>query len=123
MGRHVIRTAENTPLQVEMDGQPAIVIPPTATASAGAATLNKRLGVVTSESITTAAAADYTLTLANSTIAASSVVLASASITTAGGEAAVTNVAVTAGQVVIKVRNIAASGSFAGPITIAFVVF
>jgi len=49
----------------------------TVTAVAGAATLDGQLGVVTSESLTTAAAADYTLTITNARVKAGSVVLAS----------------------------------------------
>lgn len=42
----------------------------TATATAGAATLNKAAGKVTTEALTTAAGANYTLTITNSTVAA-----------------------------------------------------
>lgn len=77
-----------------------------ATATAGAATLNAQLGVITSESLTTAAGADYTLTVTNSRVKADSVVLASVktgSNTKVG--LAVHEVTPADGSVVIKVRN------------------
>lgn len=95
----------------------------TATAVAGAATLNKRAGVVTSESLTTAAGADYTLTLTNSTIAAADQVMASVATgtnTTAGLH--VHEVTPAAGSVTIKVRNGHATTALNGTIVIAFVV-
>lgn len=49
----------------------------TATAAAGAATLANRSGKITSESLTTAQGASYTLTLTNTTAKATDVVLAS----------------------------------------------
>lgn len=49
----------------------------TATATAGAATLNKMAGVVTSEALTTAAAGTYTLTLTDNQIADGDIVAAS----------------------------------------------
>ena len=96
----------------------------TASATSGAATLNKMAGVITSESITTAAGSDYTLTLTNSDIAAADQVMASVQLGSATtGEPAITSVTPAAGSVVIKVRNIAASAAFNGTIVISFVVF
>jgi hypothetical protein len=46
----------------------------TATASSGAATLNNLSGTITTESLTTAAAASYTLTLTNSHVRTDSIV-------------------------------------------------
>lgn len=40
----------------------------TASATSGAATLNAQVGTITSEALTTAAAADYTLTLTNTRV-------------------------------------------------------
>jgi hypothetical protein len=94
----------------------------TATAVAGAATLNKSSGVVTSEALTTAAGADYTLTLTNSTIAAADVVLASVQLTSAGGTPTIASVTPAAGSVVIVVQNIHASAAFAAAIKVAFAV-
>lgn len=96
----------------------------TATAVTGAATLNKMAGVITSESLTTAAAADYTLTLTNSDIAAADQVFASVALgTSTTGIPAVATVTPGAGQVVIVVQNIAASAALNGTIKIAFAVF
>jgi hypothetical protein len=95
----------------------------TASATAGAATLNKMAGVITSESLTTTAGSDYTLTLTNSDIAAADQVFASVQLgTSTTGEPAVTSVTPSAGQVVILVRNIAASAVFNGTIKISFLV-
>ena len=49
----------------------------TATATAGAATLNRKAGTVTSEALTTAGSGEYVLTVTNSYVAANSVVLCS----------------------------------------------
>lgn len=95
----------------------------TATAAAGAATLNKMAGVVTSEALTTAAAAEYTLTLTNSAVAAADMVFASVALGTATtGTPVVTTVAPAAGSVVIKVKNDHATAAFNGTIKIAFMV-
>lgn len=93
------------------------------TAAAGAATLNDMLGVVTTEALTTAAAADYTLTLTNSSISATSRVFVQVGNGTNTTLYAVAHsVAVTAGQVVIKVRNAHASVAINGTLTISFLV-
>lgn len=95
----------------------------TATASSGAATLNKISGTITSEALTTAAGADYTLTLTNSTIAATSRVFATpdnGTNTTAG--MAVGRVTPAAGSVVILVRNTHASVAWNGTIKVNFAV-
>lgn len=95
----------------------------TATATTGAATLNKDAGVITSESLTTAAGATYTLTLTNSSIAAADQVFASVQLGTATtGMPAVTTVTPGSGSVVIIVQNIHSSAALNGTIKIAFVV-
>ena len=96
----------------------------TATAVAGAATLNKNAGVITSEALTTAAGATYTLTLTDSAIAAADQVMASVSLGTATtGTPTITTVTPAAGSVVIIVQNIHASAALNGTIKIAFVDF
>lgn len=95
----------------------------TATAVAGAATLAKTSGVITSEALTTAAGALYTLTLTDAKIAATDIVMASVQLTSAGGTPAVASVTPAAGSVVIVIQNIHASAAFAAAIKIAFVVF
>lgn len=93
----------------------------TVTGAAGAATLHKTSGVVTTESLTTAAGVEYTLTLTNREIAADDVVLVSVS--TAGtGTPTVTTVAEAAGSVVIKVRNSHATVAFSAALKVKFAV-
>jgi hypothetical protein len=95
----------------------------TAAATAGAATLNKMAGVITSEALVTAAGADYTLTLTNSAIAAGDQVYFSCGNgTNTQGDLLSANVQVSAGQAVIKVRNGHATQALNGTITIAFMV-
>lgn len=95
----------------------------TATATAGAATLNKDAGVVTSEALTTAAGATYTLTLTNSSVAAADQVFASVQYGTAtAGMPCITRVTPGSGSVVIIVQNIHASSALDGTIKIAFAV-
>lgn len=95
----------------------------TATATAGAATLSKMAGVVTSEALTTAAGADYTLTLTNTVVAAGDIVLASVdngTNTTVG--LAVNRVTAGAGSATILIRNTHASAALNGTIKISFLV-
>jgi actin-like ATPase involved in cell morphogenesis len=93
----------------------------TATAAAGAATLNAESGVVTSEALTTAAAASYTLTITNSKIKAGDIVLASVAFgTSTTGEPAINRITPADGSVVIIVRNEAAAAALNGTIKVAF---
>jgi hypothetical protein len=96
----------------------------TAAATAGAATLNKNAGVITSESLTTAAGATYTLTLTDSTIAAADQVMASVQLGSATtGTPTIATVTPAAGSVVIVVQNIHASAALNGTIKISYVTF
>ena len=95
----------------------------TATASSGAATLNKMAGVVTSEALTTIAGATYTLTLTNSNIAATDQVFASVEMgASTTGTPAVTSVTPGTTSVVIVIQNIHATAGLNGAIKIAFLV-
>lgn len=95
----------------------------TATATAGAATLNANAGVVTSEGVTTAAGAAYTLTLTNNKIAATDLVFASvANGTNSAGIPVVGTVTPGSGSVVIKVENQHGTNAFNGTLKIAFLV-
>lgn len=95
----------------------------TAAATAGAATLSKSAGVVTSESLTTAASSSYTLTLTNTAVAATDQVFASVALGTATtGTPVITSVKEAAGSVVIVVKNIDASAALNGTIKIKFAV-
>jgi hypothetical protein len=93
----------------------------TAAAVAGAATLNKASGKITTESLTTAAGATYTLTLTNSQIAAADTAFVSiANGTNSAGDPAVGLVTPAAGSVTIKVVNRHASAALNGTLVISF---
>ncbi len=96
----------------------------TATATAGAATLSKSSGKITSEALTTAQDASYTLTLTNTTIAAADIVLVSlANGTNTQGTPIVTRVTPGSGSVVIIVTNKHATAqALNGTLVISFVV-
>jgi hypothetical protein len=94
----------------------------TATASAGAATCNYRIGKITTEALTTAAAAEYTLTLTNTKIDAGDIVLASVDALASAGTPAIGGCTVTADTAVITVSNVHAANAFDDPIQINFVV-
>lgn len=96
----------------------------TATAAAGAATLNRGVGVITSESLTTAQNAIYTLTLTNSEVAAGDIVMATVSNgTNTQGTPMIGRVQPADGSVVIQVINKhATSQAFNGTVKVAFEV-
>lgn len=92
-----------------------------AAATAGAATLNTQKGKITSEALTTAAGADYTLTLTDSAITAASLILCSVANGTNTTEGlAVNRVQPGAGSAVIHIRNTHASAALNGTIVIGF---
>lgn len=96
----------------------------TATASAGAATLNKMAGVITSEALTTAGLADYTLTLTNSDIAATDQLMVSvANGTNTQGTIAVGSVKPGSNSATIVIHNLHATQALNGTLLISFVVF
>lgn len=93
----------------------------TATAVAGAVTLNKSSGVITSEALTTAAAATYTLTITNNLVAAGDIPFASVSFgTNTTGLPEVSSVTAGAGTLVVVVRNAHASAALNGTIKVSF---
>jgi hypothetical protein len=96
----------------------------TAAATAGAATLSKYSGKITTEALTTAQDAAYTLTLTNTKIAAADIVLASvANGTNTQGTTVVTKVTPAAGSVVIIIHNKHATAqALNGTLVISFVV-
>lgn len=95
----------------------------TAAATAGAATLSKMAGKVTSEALTTAAAASYTLTITNTAIAAADMVFASVAYGTATtGVPVISRVTPGAGSVVIVITNEHASAALNGTIVVSFLV-
>lgn len=94
----------------------------TATATAGAATLNKASGKVTTEALTTAAGTTYTLTVTNSTVTAADLVFASvANGTNSAGVPSISRVTPGAGSVAITVRNSDAAATFNGTLVVSFI--
>lgn len=94
----------------------------TATGTSNASTLANKCGVITTESVTTAAGVAYTETITDTVVAATDICLASAS--TAGtGTPAVARVTPAAGSLVILVANIHASAAFNNTLLITFVCF
>lgn len=95
----------------------------TGTSTAAAATVNTQSGVVTTEALTTAAGATYTLTLTNSYIKAGSVVHVMVGKGTATtGTMTTAWVTPAAGSAVIILQNIHASAAVNGTIKIGFSV-
>lgn len=97
----------------------------TATATAGAATLANRFGKVTSEALTTAQNAIYTLTITNTAVAATDMVFASvANGTNSAGTPIIGSVTPAAGSLVITVINQHASAvALNGTVKVSFAAF
>jgi hypothetical protein len=96
----------------------------TATASSGAATLSKNAGVITTEALTTAGLADYTLTLTNTAIAAADQLMVSVGNgSNTQGDPVVGAVTPGAGSAVIVIRNAHATQALNGTLRISFVLF
>lgn len=94
-----------------------------ATAAAGAATLNRSLNVITSEALTTAAGANYTLTLTNNRIAADSYVSGSVKLGTATqGLPVIATITPAAGSVVVVVQNADGADALDGTIVLTLEV-
>jgi hypothetical protein len=95
----------------------------TAAATAGAATLSKQTGTITTEALTTAPAAAYTLTLTNTQVTTASKVFVSVDNgTNTQGIPVVGLVTPGSGSVVIKVYNLHASQALNGTLKISFLV-
>lgn len=95
----------------------------TASATVGAATLNKNAGVITSESLTTAAGSSYVLTLTNSQIAAGDQVFASVQLgSSTQGTPTVTTVAPSSGSVVVTIKNNELTNALNGTVKVTFLV-
>jgi hypothetical protein len=94
-----------------------------ATAASGAASADAQLVTVTSENLTTAAGATYTLTLTNALVTPNSKVFANAYLgSSTQGTPQVVNAKPGNGQVVVVVKNIHASQAFNGNIKIDILV-
>ena len=95
----------------------------TATATAGAATLNKNSGIITTEALSTAAAATYTLTITNNQITVNDqvqVVVWFGTSTT--GQPVLLRSTPGAGNVVIILKNIDGAAAFNGTLKVGFAV-
>jgi len=98
-------------------------MPSTASATAGAATLNQAQGIITTEALTTAAGATYTLTLTNSAVAAADMVFVTLwNGTNTAGSPSDTTVTPGAGSVIIIVQNIHATAALNGTLKVGFMV-
>jgi hypothetical protein len=92
----------------------------TATATAGAATLAALRGLITTESLTTPAAAEYTLTITNSLAAVGDLCFATVDAGSSAGTPGIGGVTVTAGQIVITVTNLHAANAFNNTLKVGF---
>lgn len=96
----------------------------TVTAAAGAVTSNTLCGTVTSESLSTAVGANYTLTLTDSLISTTSQVYAGAWLKTAtAGKVQVQSIVLSAGSAVIVVKNVGTAAINSNTIVVPFMVY
>lgn len=94
-----------------------------ATAVAGAATANGGAGIITSESLTTVAAATYTLTVTNNAVTVGDIVMGEVfNGTNTTGVPSLATVTPGAGIFTAVVQNISAATAFGGTLQIAFQV-
>lgn len=95
----------------------------TASATAGAATSNTMAGVITSEALTTAVDATYTLTLTNSLVTANSNILVTTGLGTATtGSPQVLSVTPGAGSVSIVIKNNDSTNALNGTILVQYMI-
>lgn len=92
----------------------------TGTSAAGAITLHALAGIITTESLSTAAGATYTLTLTNSFINTSSVVQVTPDKASSTGTPCLAYVTPGAGSATIVIQNIHSATAFNAAIKIAF---
>jgi hypothetical protein len=112
------QTVAVTPVQIAMTY--ASMAGNTATSTVHAATLNTQGGIITTESLSTAAGASYTFTLTDSLITATSVLqVAMYGLTNTGGNITLTSVTAASGSAVIVWTNTGGT-AFNGTMTIAF---
>ncbi len=98
-----------------------VAMPSAGVAVAGAATLNQGGGFVTTESLTTATGATYTLTLTNSLIDVNTMVFVNATLgTSTQGTPDPTIVTNGNGTATILIKNIDATNAFNGTVVIGF---
>lgn len=97
-----------------------------ATSTAHAATINSNGGQITTESLTTAHAAEYTMTVTDANISAASVVVASVANAAASGNTtapiSVAEITPAAGSCTINILNGHASAALNGKIVISYAI-
>jgi hypothetical protein len=92
-----------------------------ATSTAGAATINHNSGVITTEALTTAHGAEYSMVVTNNNLTATSAVVASVQNgTNTTNPVAISSITPAAGSVTIKVVNLHASAALNGTLIISF---
>jgi|GEM_PF-6586022 len=92
-----------------------------ATATSGAATLNNLSGTITSEALTTAAAASYTLTLTNSKVRTDSIAAVNiANGTNTQGIPVLSTVTYASGTMTVKIVNLHATQALNGTLLVRF---
>jgi Kef-type K+ transport system membrane component KefB len=94
----------------------------TVTAVSNAATLAFGSGIITTESLTTAAGATQAITLTNSRIAAGDMVFSSIDPGSSTGTPTIANIAVSANTAVFLIRNAHASVALNAPVKISFMI-
>lgn len=111
------------PVKVASDGSATYATTGTATSTAAAATINADSGIVTTEALTTAAAAVYTFTLTNSQITTASKCDVTVGLgTSSAGLPVLSTVTPASGSAVIKIANLHASAALNGTLKIFFKV-
>lgn len=101
-----------------------VTITATATGTSGTSTvtLNTPLGVITTDAITTAAAATHVMTVTDSTVTATSIIHASVSQNGSTGLPVITSIEPGSGSFIVRVTNLHASAAFNAALKIAFEV-
>jgi hypothetical protein len=96
-----------------------------ATSAAGAVTFNNAVsGTVTTEALTTATGATYTLTITSNLIKVNSVVLANVTLGTAThGTLQIVHITPAAGSVAILIKNIDGTNAVNGTLKVGFAIF
>lgn len=96
----------------------------TGTAVSNAVTLANKAGVITTEALTTAAAATYTLTITDTVVAAADLCFGSVAFgTSTTGVPVLSRMTPAAGSLVLIVQNNHASAAFNGTLVITFACF
>lgn len=94
----------------------------TGTCSSNAVTINDLCGLITTEALSTAAAGEQDITLTNSKVAAGDLVFVTSGYGTSTTGTPIVNANVSAGSVVITIKNVHASEALNGTVKIGFMV-